>query len=85
MSCMADGVQFSSCCTLGKANIEIVEDGQPAAIFTDGLSSLKITIRHSIIDLVEEKMTRESEEELSFTVYQMDDEALLMIEIQSTT
>lgn len=45
-SCVVDGIQFASGCTMGKRNIEIEPD--PAAVevtFTSGERSLRITLR----------------------------------------
>jgi formylmethanofuran dehydrogenase subunit E len=78
-SCMADGVQFASCCTLGKSNIEIVKDGQPAAIFTDGNTAMEIAIQPPVVSRIDEQMTHENEEDLSLEIYQMDDEILLRV------
>ena len=36
LSCLADGVQMSSCCTLGKSNITVMEDGEARVEFSDG-------------------------------------------------
>ena len=37
LSCMADGIQMSSCCTLGKGNITLNEAGKASADFTDNM------------------------------------------------
>lgn len=43
ISCIIDGIQFSSGCTLGKGNIEVVDQQNPEAIFV--LNEKKLTVR----------------------------------------
>ena len=82
MSCMIDGIQLSSGCTLGKGNIIVEEMGEPRAIFSDkeGTRSVEISLRDEIQQMLEEKMTSwESGEELAELVYAMPEEELLLI------
>jgi hypothetical protein len=78
-SCMADGVQFSSCCTIGKSNIVIKEEGQAKAIFTDGRTSIEIQILPSVISRIDEIMTHDNEEELSIEMFDKKDDDLFKI------
>lgn len=82
MSCMIDGVQLSSGCTLGKGNIFVEEMGEARAIFSDkeGNKSIEITLQDDVHQMIKEKMTSwESGEELAELVYSMSDEELLLI------
>ncbi|MBU7031059.1 MAG: formylmethanofuran dehydrogenase [Theionarchaea archaeon] len=49
-SCMVDGIQFSSGCTLGKGNITIKEDSQLFGIFNRDSCSITIRVRPEIVD-----------------------------------
>ncbi|MCD6491014.1 MAG: formylmethanofuran dehydrogenase subunit E family protein [Candidatus Njordarchaeia archaeon] len=44
LSCIVDGIQVSTGCTLGKGNITVIDESTPEAIFTTK-SGKKITIR----------------------------------------
>lgn len=53
VSCIIDGIQMSSGCTLGKGNIQVNSDGIPKALFTDNDGKhveiiLKAGIKHEI-------------------------------------
>jgi len=59
MSCLIDGIQISSGCTLGKGNIAVKPDGIPKARFTNKNGkhieiSLKPDIKHEIDTTVKE-------------------------------
>ncbi len=82
MSCMIDGIQLSSGCTLGKGNIIVEEMGEPRAIFSDkeGSKSIEISLRDDVHQMIKEKMVSwESGDELAELVYSMSDEELLLI------
>ncbi|RJS90198.1 hypothetical protein DRO56_02065 [Candidatus Bathyarchaeota archaeon] len=52
-SCIIDGIQFSTGCTMGKRNIEIIEQGEGiAAVFSDGEKSLRIQVKSSVLRLI---------------------------------
>jgi formylmethanofuran dehydrogenase subunit E len=49
-SCLVDGVQFTTGCTLGKGNIEIVPGGEPiSAVFARGSATLKVNVRKEFL------------------------------------
>ena len=82
MSCMIDGIQLSSGCTLGKGNITVEDLKEPRAIFSDKEStkSVEISLRDDIQQMIQEKMNSwESGEELAELVYSMPEEELLII------
>ena len=79
MSCLADGVQYGSGCTLGKGNISITEEGVVSAIFTDGTSSLEYSVPPYVLAIFDGKMTHENEEELSVKVFSMADDQLFEV------
>ena len=78
-SCMADGVQFASCCTVGKNNLAIVEGDEARATFTDGVDAFEVKALAKIINRVDKDMTHENEEELSAEIFQAKQEALFKI------
>jgi len=49
-SCILDGIQFTSGCTLGKGNIDVVESDEIFGIFFKGESKFVIKIRKDILD-----------------------------------
>ncbi len=60
VSCIIDGIQMSSGCTLGKGNISVNSDGIPKARFSnsDGKYveiALKTSVKHEIDNTVTEK------------------------------
>jgi len=69
MSCMADGIQMSSCCTLGKSNISLREDGLPMAEFSDGSSHLELRLREEVRERIGRECAHATEEALSLELY----------------
>lgn len=52
-SCLIDGIQFSTGCTMGKHNIEVTEwEGGVATTFTKGKKSLRIELKPSVLKSV---------------------------------
>jgi formylmethanofuran dehydrogenase subunit E len=63
-SCVIDGIQSSTGCTMGKRNIEVVEGDGVSATFTSKGGSVTLTLREGVIDklrsgLGDEEATRE--------------------------
>jgi len=58
ISCIIDGIQISSGCTLGKGNITIREKGLAKVKFSDNNSSyITISLKTEIKDLIEKNVT----------------------------
>lgn len=79
LSCMIDGVQFTSCCTLGKGNISIRDEGVAKARFHDQERILDIELKEEVMARVEQEMSRDTEERLSLELFGMDDHELFRI------
>lgn len=79
LSCLADGVQFSSCCTLGKNNISLREDDQARAEFSDGTGHLEIATLPEVRSYIEANTTHETEERISMELYNTPDDKLFVI------
>ena len=79
VSCLIDGVQFSSCCTWGKGNLAVKGGGKPVARFYDGLRSLEMAPTETVQRKIDMVASYESGERLSLELYQMDDHELLQI------
>ena len=57
-SCVIDGIQFSSGCTLGKGNISVVEDVIIFGVFSTNSASIQIHIKQEILESLQ-KVPRE--------------------------
>lgn len=81
ISCMIDGIQLSSGCTLGKGNISVEDRKEPRAVFKQkkGQRVLEISLKHDIHDRIKSGMTRENTESLAKEFYSMADEKLFDI------
>ena len=58
-SCVIDGIQSSTGCTMGKKNITVVEQEGVEAYFTSKNKSLLIRLKPKVIEGIKEKMTDE--------------------------
>ncbi|WP_019176878.1 formylmethanofuran dehydrogenase subunit E family protein [Methanomassiliicoccus luminyensis] len=79
LSCLADGVQMSSCCTLGKSNISVREDNEVRAEFSDGTSHLEISARPEVRPGIDGKCTHGNEEEMAMAFYDLPEADLFVI------
>ncbi|MFX1449200.1 MAG: formylmethanofuran dehydrogenase subunit E family protein [Promethearchaeota archaeon] len=67
-SCIIDGIQVSSLCTLGKNNIRVFESNTSEAIFESKTNKIKIKVREEIINkIISLKLKRDSPEMIQFS------------------
>ncbi len=80
ISCIVDGIQLASGCTLGKGNLAVHGDAKAGARFTgDDGGSLHLTLRPAIREEIEAEVTDENIEAYSADIYQRSDEELFII------
>ena len=84
-SCLADGVQFSACCTLGKNNIAVEEAGEARAMFTDGIEAFEVRTLPEVVEYIDRHMTHETEEALSLEMFLRKEETLFTKRAVTTT
>jgi formylmethanofuran dehydrogenase subunit E len=62
MSCIIDGIQISSGCTLGKGNITVYPDSLPKAIFSDDKdkNQVEIRLKPSVQQEIDTRVTKEN-------------------------
>lgn len=77
MSCLIDGIQMTSGCTMGKGNIEIAGEGELKAVFEykDG-RKLIIKVRDDVYRRFQEGLTHDNEDERSEEIFGLPDEVL---------
>jgi formylmethanofuran dehydrogenase subunit E len=51
-SCILDGVQFSSGCTLGKGNIHVQNDSTIYGVFSKGSTSVQIRVKEEVLSSI---------------------------------
>jgi formylmethanofuran dehydrogenase subunit E len=73
VSCLIDGIQISSGCTLGKGNIKVIANEKPKAVFTRGEKSLEIELKPEILKRILESG---AVEESAGRIARMGDEEL---------
>lgn len=54
ISCLTDGIQVSTGCTLGKGNIKVIANKKPKAVFTREGKSLAIELKSEILKKIQE-------------------------------
>ena len=79
-SCMIDGIQLSSGCTLGKGTIGLVDKGEVASIFLSKTDRrrVKISLRQDKLEEIS-SVQHGDMEELARKLYSLDDEELFEI------
>jgi len=58
-SCVIDGIQSSTGCTMGKHNIEVVEGEGVSAAFASEDRSVTLTLREEVLDLIKSGLEAE--------------------------
>ncbi|MBU4190619.1 MAG: formylmethanofuran dehydrogenase subunit E family protein [Candidatus Thermoplasmatota archaeon] len=81
ISCIIDGIQFSSSCTLGKGNIKVEDEGVAEAVFFKNNKKIKIRLKDEIKNRVDKEMSKENEERLSLWIYEMGEEELFDVSL----
>lgn len=80
VSCIIDGIQMSSGCTLGKGNISINSDGIPKARFSnnDG-KHVEIALKTSVKYEIDNRLTEENMASFSMHLFQRSNQKLFDI------
>lgn len=80
VSCLLDGIQISSCCTLGKGNISIENRGEARALFSNSKGkSIEIILRPEVKNKIIKEMAKDTCLALSKYVLELSDEELFSI------
>ena len=79
ISCLIDGVQFTSGCTTGKGNIRVKDENKPMTMFYDQNIIIEIRLKEDWVNKIEREMSRETEEALALEVFEATDEDLFRI------
>lgn len=84
LSCILDGIQFSSCCTLGKGNIKVMEKGEAKARFSDGTNCFEMALIGSIKNDIDRRTTRETEDRISYEMFSVPFEDIISLKERSS-
>jgi formylmethanofuran dehydrogenase subunit E len=84
MSCLIDGVQFTTGCTMGKNNIVVRDGDLPAVHFIDSTKTLEVKLLDSERVRIDSIMTKHNEEKLSVDILNADEKDLFWVtEVES--
>jgi len=76
ISCLIDGIQISTGCTLGKGNISVKNKGKAKATFIKGGRKLQVELRAEILNLI--KREDKDAEELARKVAKLSEDELFI-------
>ena len=79
LSCIADGVQVATGCTLGKGNIEVVKNNRAKATFLKDNKILVVELRESAYRRILEQLETHTSERVAEEVMEYLDEELFLI------
>ncbi|KYK31599.1 MAG: formylmethanofuran dehydrogenase subunit E family protein [Theionarchaea archaeon] len=77
-SCIVDGIQFTSGCTLGKGNICIKEDQKIYGVFTTGSETVTIIVNTHLLKTLQ-TIAREELEGTARALFAKEDEELFEV------
>jgi len=80
LSCMIDGIQFSTSCTLGKGNISVADEKKAEAVFK-GEHMLTIVLKENVKRSIDDS---KANDELVQSLYDMKDEELFEVDIDDS-
>ena len=79
LSCIVDGIQFSSTCTMGKGNIMIHDNGEARAHFLSDTTLLDVKLDEDVQKSIDENMSRETEEATAVAIFNAPEEELFVV------
>lgn len=80
VSCIIDGIQLSSGCTLGTGKISVLNEGTPKATFTNNNGrSIEIILKSHIREEIDTSVTEDNIVEYSIQLYEKPDNELFEI------
>ena len=80
ISCVLDGLQLSTPCTVGNGGIGIVEDGEVRATASDKAGrAVEVRLRSEISERIEAEYDPNHEEALPLALWEMSEEALFEV------
>ncbi len=80
VSCLVDGIQVGSCCTLGKGNVKMNDGGRAEVLFiTKDGRNLRLRAKPWVIDQIASKVSEENIIEYSERIYSEPDENLFEV------
>jgi formylmethanofuran dehydrogenase subunit E len=85
LSCIIDGIQFSSSCTLGKGNISVHEKDEARAHFINDKELVEIKLHDEARRRIETTCTKEVEEAMALELLERSEAALFSITSVETT
>ncbi|MCE5297292.1 MAG: formylmethanofuran dehydrogenase subunit E family protein [Euryarchaeota archaeon] len=79
LSCVIDGVQFSSGCTMGKGNISVKDDFIAKASFSSVEGSIEIELREDVKHDIDSTMSHETEEQIALSIHRASADSMFLI------
>jgi formylmethanofuran dehydrogenase subunit E len=78
-SCLLDGVQVSTPCTVGNGCLEVADDRAMAIDATGEGRSVRISLRRDVFERIETTCTEENQESFACEIWEMPEDELLLI------
>ena len=85
LSCIVDGIQFASSCTLGKGNISVLEKEEAKAHFVSDRLLVEIKLHDEVRQRIESTCSRDVEEVMALGLFSEPDATLFSITSVETT
>lgn len=79
LSCIIDGVQFSSSCTLGKGNIMVMEAGDAKVQFLNDKYLMEISLLEDVKEDIDRTMTHDTEELIALSIFNEPENHLFIV------
>jgi len=78
-SCLLDGVQVSTPCTIGNGCLEVADDCAMAIDATKDGRTVRVALRRDVFESIEKTCTEENQESFACEIWEMPEEKLLLI------
>ena len=83
-SCVIDGLQITTPCTVGNSMIQVEELGDIAAWVQEDDRRIRLQLKPTIRERIDQETTRDNEEEIAEELWQAETEELFDIELSSS-
>jgi formylmethanofuran dehydrogenase subunit E len=80
-SCMVDGLQVSTPCTVGNGGIDVTDQRTMTIEAKKGETTLIVALREDVMNRIENECTEENQEPFACEIWEMPEDRLLAIEM----
>jgi len=83
-SCVVDGIQCSTPCTVGNGGLEVAEPRRMEIVAESGGATLRVKLRETLFESIERDCTEENQETFACRIWEMPEEDVLEVTMKGS-